>query len=415
MGYHEYNRIVMPIRKSLILIAGLLLISFAMGCAPQYVPPDYSSHFFPLPPEKKRLQLLKIVRVDLDVRKPSKSEELFGGNLVFALKKPLDVVADTDGTAYITDHYKGTIYMINIDKGKAGTFGRAGRWKEPKALAIDTENRLLGLIDGLNPVIISLTTKSPAFKLTGASFQKPAGIAFDPTNKLVYISDIRNHEIYQFDYEGKYLKTIGSGELYFPGKMATDKEGELYVVDTMHWKIKVFDKEGELLRSFGDHGSAPGMFGRPKGIAVSRDGIVIVSDGDFNRITLYNKMGATLLLYGSTGGGLGQFLNPFGVHIDDDNKVYIVDQSNRRVLFYQLLTDEYYEREFQKEVTSTPKSEELITPEQEVTSTPKSEELITPEQEVTSTPEPEELITPEQEVTSTPGPEELITPEQEKK
>lgn len=346
--------------KIILLIAGLVFASFATGCAQQYKARNYSNFYWPRPPEKKRIQLLKMIRTDLDIRQPKLNEELFGGSAYFAFKKPADVVADNSGNVYISDTYSHTIFKLNIDTGKVMTFGPTRRWKEPKALAIDTKNGLLGIVDHKDTLIYSLAQGRPAFPLTGVKMDKPAGIAFDPERKLVYVSDIRKSEIYQFDYTGKHLNTFGGrgnakGSFYFPGHMAVNPDGLLYVVDIMNWRIQVIDSDGNFIRSFGGHGSAPGQFGRPKGIAINRDGVVMVTDGDFNRATLYTSTGTPLLLFGNKGRHPGEFLNPYGAFIDRNDRFYVVDQTNRRVHVYQLYTDNYYEREFEKEVTSTPK------------------------------------------------------------
>ncbi len=346
--------------KILILVAGIILSSFATGCAPQYVEPDYSRYFWPPPPELKRVQLLKLLRTDIDIRRPTINEELFGGTAYFAFKKPCDVVMDDAGTLYVSDSYNRTIYKLNMDSGQLATFGPAGRWKEPKAMAIDNKHGLMGIVDYKTAHVYRLASGKPAFELTGADIAKPSGMAFDPERKFIYVSDIRGNQIHKFDYEGKFLLTFGGrgnaeGRLYFPGHMAVNPEGLLYVIDIMNWRVQVYDSDGNFVRTFGSHGSGPGQFGRPKGIAINSEGIVFVSDGDFNRITLFTSTGTPLIIFGQKGRQPGEFLNPYGISIDKNGKFYVVDQTNRRVHVYQLYTDEYYEGEFQKDITSTPK------------------------------------------------------------
>ncbi len=337
----------------------MVLASFATGCAPQYKEPDYSNYYWPGPPEKKRIQLLKMIRTDLDIRQQTLNEELFGGSAYFAFKKPSDVVTLDDGSIYISDTYNNTIYNLNMDTGKVLTFGPARRWKAPKTLAVDTKNGLLGIVDHKDVFIYSLSQPKPAFSLTGVTLDKPVGIAFDPEGKFIYVSDIRKSVIHQFDYTGKHLKTFGGrgsteGHLYFPGQMAVSPDGLLYVVDIMNWRIQAFDSDGNFVRAFGGHGSSPGQFGRPKGIAVSKDGVVMVTDADFNRVTLFTETGQILLLFGNTGSAPMQFTNPKGIFVDNKDRIYVVDQTNRRVQVFQLLTDQYYENEFKKEISATP-------------------------------------------------------------
>ena len=48
--------------RAIHILAGIALAVMATGCAPQYTPADYSGYFWPKPPEKKRVQLLKVIR-----------------------------------------------------------------------------------------------------------------------------------------------------------------------------------------------------------------------------------------------------------------------------------------------------------------------------------------------------------------
>jgi DNA-binding beta-propeller fold protein YncE len=382
----------------------------AIGCSRPYVPPDYSKYYWPKPPDKKRIQLLKILRTDLDIRRPSLSEELFGESAVFSFQKPFCVTSDKEGTIYVTDSYLDTIFKINTDLGLVKTFGPPGKWKKPKQISLDTKNGLMGLVDANKAAVLNLKTGRTAFTLKGNYVKRPGGIAFDPERKYVYVSDMKENAVFKFNHAGEIIGTIGGSDsekpLYFPGDLEVDRQGNLFIVDVMNWRVQVFDPEGNFIRDFGGHGDKPGMFGRPKGIGVSKDGIVMISDADFNRITMFTETGQPLLVIGGAGTKPGQFITPQCIHVDDDDKFYIVDQTNRRVQIFQLMTDQFYRKSFDpiklpSDIAQEPEEEIApeFTPEEEIAPE------FTPEEEI----EPE--FTPEEEIEPEFTPEEEIAPE----
>src|SRR5579872_4894771 len=69
-----------------------------------------------------------------------------------------------------------------------------------------------------------------------------------------------------------------------PAGITLDSAGNLYVANTPQSVIEEFGPTGTLLRTWGFHGSYPGQFQHPGGIAVSPNGTIYVADTDNHRI-----------------------------------------------------------------------------------------------------------------------------------
>ena len=336
--------------KQIISYISLLAASaiFLSACAQPYTPPDYSAYYWPKEPDRKRLQLLTMIRHDLDIRPMTQSESLFGGQTYFRFKKPHSVVADNDGNIYVTDSYLGTVFVLNIEKQSIRRFIKPGGWKQPIGLGIDNVNSLLAVTDSNSVIVTNYRTGQTVLSLgQKEGFITPHGLAMDPKNRYLYIGDTKASRIYKYDYSGNRLATIavkGSGPtgVYYPGQIAVDKQGRLFVVDTMNWKIKIYGTDGKFIREFGEHGSVIGQFNRPKGISVSKDGIIAVTDNDLGIFMLMSDTGQVYTFMGGVGSSPARFAVPMGIYIDDSDKIYVVDQVNRRLQIFQMYTDKYY-------------------------------------------------------------------------
>jgi len=99
----------------------------------------------------------------------------------------------------------------------------------------------------------------------------------------------------------------------------------------------IFDRRGRFLRAFGSHGTRPGNFVRPKGIAVDSEGHVYVVDAEFNNFQVFTPEGQPLLAVGSLGFGPGQFTLIAGIFIDSQDRIYTTEQEGGRVQIFQYL------------------------------------------------------------------------------
>lgn len=340
--------------RLLFLITGLVFLS---SCASIPPPPDLSGYVWPRPPEEPKIRLIKLVFTDLDVREISTAEKIFGVDAAFRLEKPHGIAVDKDGNIYVTDTRRGEVAIMNINKKIFTTLGNSYGWRTPIGVAVDDINDLIAVADaGAGLVFIFDRNKRSLEHIIGqgGGFKNPIGVAFDSKRKILYIGDSKKHEITAYTLDGRFIKKVAEsgvdvGQVYYPSQMATDAEGRLYVVDTMNFRIQILDPQGgEPPKVIGEHGDAPGMFARPKGISVSADGFIFVTDAAFGNFQIFDREGKVYLYVGSTGAGFGMFDIPQGIYIDNKDRIYVVDQLNRRVQIFQYLSERYKAVEIQK-------------------------------------------------------------------
>lgn len=325
---------------------------FLLSCAPAYKPPDLSGYVWPKPPQKARIRLVKVIFTDLDIRKTSGAERLFGVSSSYIFRKPTGVVVDNEKNIYVSDSIGRKVRIINLEKGTVEDLFNPYGWKSPSGLALDNENGLLAATSGESILLFSLPDKRYRSSIGG--FIRPVGLAFDSKRKILYVADTQKNEIYSYNYDGARIATIAKGgtaegAVFFPIALAVDGDGNLFVLDSMNWRVQQFGPEGNFIKAFGEHGDRPGMFARPKGIAISQDNFLFVSDADHANFQIFDRNGKPHLIVGRPGKGFGQFLLPHGIFVGkDEDKIYVVDQVNRRLQIFQLYTDRYYE-ELQKD------------------------------------------------------------------
>jgi DNA-binding beta-propeller fold protein YncE len=178
----------------------------------------------------------------------------------------------------------------------------------------------------------------------------PVGLAIDTENRLLYVVDTQADQVVVYDPDTlKELRRIGTagknhylttpGDFGGPSNVAVDKDGNVYVTDTMNNRVEIFDADGKFISTFGKNGDGPGYFARPKGIAVDGDGHIWVADTVQNRLQVFNREGQLLTYIGGYGHYPGQFESLVGVAIDKNNRVFTSEQYPGRVQQYRYITD----------------------------------------------------------------------------
>ncbi len=122
------------------------------------------------------------------------------------------------------------------------------------------------------------------------------------------------------------------GQFDLPWGIAVNPStGEVYVADQNNNRVQVFDPNGAFLRQFGTQGSAPGQFDLPYGIAVDAAGDVYVTEMGNNRVQKLTSTGAPISMFGSLGSGNGQFNTPSGILVHSSGDIYVSDGLNHRI------------------------------------------------------------------------------------
>jgi len=319
------------------------------ACGPRRMPIDLTPYVWPPSPLEPKIKLIRLIATDLDIRTPSTLEKLFGEESTMSFGKPHGIAVDKEGNIYVSDSYSRRVHVLNIEKQSIGELVNAYGWDVPLGVAVDDKNELVAVADaGANKVYIFDRRSRSIERIIGGEggFRNPVGVAFDPDRKIIYINDSKIHEVHSYTLDGKFISKVayagaGVGDVYHPALMDTDNEGKLYVVDTMNFRLQIFDPTGGPTVAFGEHGDRPGMFARPKGVAVSDDGYVFVTDAAFGNFQIFDKNGMAYLYVGSPGRAPGRFNIPQGIAVDSKDRVFVVDQINKRVQVFQYLSERY--------------------------------------------------------------------------
>lgn len=329
-----------------ILPATLLAMAFLSSCAT--APHAKQPIVWPMPPEQPRIAYVRSYHGETDFKKTNILNTLIGKkNLYFDFGKPYGVAA-SDGRIYVTDTQDGIVWVMDSKTKKVSFLGAGGEGKlaTPAGVAVTAGGRVfvsdasLKRIFCFNPhgrLVMALGYKG--------EFKIPAGLAINNKLHRLYVVDSFGHDVHVFDDRtGKHLFTfgkrgVGNGQFNYPTNAAIDKRnGDLYVVDTQNFRVEAFTPDGKFIRKFGQLGDRPGMFSRPKGIAVDNEGHIYVADAAFNNFQIFNSKGHVLLFIGGGGATPGFFEEPAGMYMDAKDRLYAVDVFNHRVQVFQFLS-----------------------------------------------------------------------------
>lgn len=238
--------------------------------------------------------------------------------------RPLGVVADVVGTAYVLDSGSSVIRKVTVNGTVTTLAGSPG---------------LTGNADGSG---------------SSARFSHPGGVAIDSLGNL-YIADTDNNTVRKITSSGTVTTLAGSssGEVgtangqgatarfYRPSGIAVDRQGNIYVADTFNHAIRKISASGTvttLAGTAGSEGAADGTgaaarFSRPTGIAVNDAGDVFVTDSGNHTVRRINSTGLVSTLAGSPGlagtadgaGATARFSEPTGIAVGPNGVLFVAD------------------------------------------------------------------------------------------
>jgi DNA-binding beta-propeller fold protein YncE len=168
-------------------------------------------------------------------------------------------------------------------------------------------------------------------------FVFPHGIHVDREGN-VWLTDARGangkgHQVFKFSPDGKLLLTLGkagvSGEgpdvFNQPSDVLVGNNGDIFVADghdeNSNARIVKFSKDGKFIKAWGKHGSGPGEFEVPHGLALDSRGRLFVADRSNNRIQIFDQDGKFLAEW-------KQFSRPSGIYIDRKDVIYVADSES---------------------------------------------------------------------------------------
>ena len=304
---------------------GLGLICLTAGCASQSKKGPAGYTFFPPPPDAPRIQFLTGFDAENDLGSKGKfSEFVLGQDTVHRpLWKPYGITTHSN-QLYICDTQPANVTIVNPAK-RTFRYIRPGDQKAamklPVGVAVDSDGTIYVTDTGRGQVLLYSQDGSLVGEIGKKDEMKPCGIAV--TADRLYVTDLSNNCVRVYARATRDLlfkiprQPDAKSKLFSPTNVAVDQQGRIYVSDTGGFSSKVYDAEGNHLRTTGELGIEPGRFALPKGIAVDRDNRMYVVDAATTVVQVFDSEGRLLMYFGepkSSGPG-GMYL-PAGIAID---------------------------------------------------------------------------------------------------
>jgi len=270
----------------------------------------------------------------------------------FQLLGPYGMAVDSKNRLYVADQKVGAIFVFNTETRDSELIrnGFEAHFAMVNAIALDDNDRVF-VSDGKLGKVLVFDANHKVEAQISEGLVDPLGLAIDTERRLLYVVDTKQDVVFVYDADslkplrkigtpGKKHTLTGPGEFSLPTNIALDKEGNVYVTDSLNFRVEIFDAEGQFLSQFGQHCDAIGCFERPKGIAVDSDGHVWVVDTGLALVEIYNRDGELLAYVGGPGRSLGRFNDPMGIVIDKNNRVFVSEQYPwGRVQQFRYITD----------------------------------------------------------------------------
>jgi sugar lactone lactonase YvrE len=346
------------------------------------VPNDYSKLVWPAPPEIVRVRYvdyfagMKISAATAAAaakKKQSWMDRMAGTpegaekqekmlkDFPYQLIGPYGVGVDSKGLVYVADQKVGAVFIFDpetkdVQLIKNGSDARFG-WIN--GIALDDNDRLFVSDGKLGHVVVF----NPQHKIEGQikeGMLDPNGLAIDTENRLLYVVDTQQDQVLVYDVDSyNLLRRIGTagkkhslataGDFAAPTNVAVGGDGNVYVTDTLNDRIEIFDADGNFISMFGKNCDAPGCFERPKGIAVDSDGYIWVADSMMDRMQIFNREGQVAMVIGGHGTLPSQFSDLVGVGYDKvRHRMFTTEQYPGRMQEFRYISEEEVKAEKQR-------------------------------------------------------------------
>jgi DNA-binding beta-propeller fold protein YncE len=201
-----------------------------------------------------------------------------------ALKLPLNITADTDGTCYVADTGREQVVLFDKEGKFVAAMGAQGEMK-PRDVAVNANRIYVADLLKRNVHVFDKATRKPLFDIPRSEDQTnkirgvftPTNIALDSKGRL-YVSDSGAFRVQVYDSDGKFVHSVGEmgdglGQFARVKGIAVDREDRLYAVDAMSQVVQIFDDQGKLLTWFGEPGNDSKVQNLPAKVLVDYDDV----------------------------------------------------------------------------------------------------------------------------------------------
>jgi DNA-binding beta-propeller fold protein YncE len=322
-------RTASAIRKTLSLAATAALI-LAAGCATHSKSSGPKYNFFPPPPDAPHVQFLTAFSSEKDLRE-GKGEGLM--SYITGEKPPERPIGKPYGVAirgkkiYICDT-AGRLLQADMENRRlfaVDTRG-PGALKLPLNMVFDADGTMYVADSLRNEVVIFDASENFITAVGDKATMKPRDVAVGPDK--FYVADMQNHCVHVYDKSSRnFLFSFPRGgeatnddtKLFMPTNLALDSHGNIYASDAGAFRIQVYDADGKYVRTVGRYGDNVGEFARPKGIAVDRENRLYAVDFAFQAVQIFDDQGHLLMWFGEPSASKVGLEAPAKVIVDYDH------------------------------------------------------------------------------------------------
>lgn len=332
-------------------LAFALAALLAAGCSPIAVPqPDVADTHQPLvwpeAPEPPRIRFVRSLTrpEDLGIRRSvlQRLADLLLGASEVTLVRPMGVIA-VGQVVYVADPGAQAVHRFDPGEGRHDLIRAAdgSALTSPIGLARDADGTVY-VTDSARRTVYAIAPGATAATAVAlrAKLAQPTGIALDARSGRLFVVDTSAHHVKVFTRDGRLLATFGrrgagDGEFNYPTLIWRSSQGRLYVADSLNFRVQIFDDDGNYVGKFGRPGDGTGDLARHKGVATDSFGHIYVVDALLPALQVFKDDGRLLLSIGGIGRAPGEFWLPAGIFIGDENTIYVADSYNRRVQIFR--------------------------------------------------------------------------------
>lgn len=205
-----------------------------------------------------------------------------------------------------------------------------------------------------DPGIVQIDASGNVVKSFAVTFASAHGMCQDadgnlwavdsgPFGDTAGVTGVRGNQVFKFDQNGKLLLTLGqagvsrAGPNTFlqPTGCVATPDGNIIVADG-HWprpkanpqdgdRLVWFTRDGKFIKEFGGHGTRPGEFSGPHGLAFDSQGRLFVADRSNNRLQIFDRNMNFVDEW-------RHFGRPSGIWILKDDTLVVADSESNRAI-----------------------------------------------------------------------------------